>query len=289
MEKEKITVFDMILQIIDQLSIEEEVEIMGILRKREEEREKKRMSRCLAGIAEQELQKRVDKGEIKETTKTRYHPIYKRCFLETDFGNLDATEITEAEVEEFIIEAHESFGLNRNDMLCFMGLLQAGLNELSDRGLLTFVPDKKMYRSYAESDKGNKYIDNPYSEEETESIMKWIEEHSATDIRALAVGLWFTGNISPEEIIGLKKDDCWNSDGGLEKGIFKEDEKKKYVTDAFKLHSDEEQQYIFMVKKESRWRRLNARSLQIKLYYICQSIGIKYRAFHKNDIIIPDK
>jgi len=290
MEKERMTIYDMILQIINsnQLSADEEAEVLGILRKREEEREKKRMSRCLAGVIEEKMQKMVEEGIIKEATKTRYHPIYKRCFLETNFGNLDATEITEAEVEEFIIEAHESFGLNRNDMLCFMGLLQKGLNELSDRGLLTFVPDKQMYRSYVESDRENKYIDNPYSEEETERIMKWIEEHSDTDIRALAVGLWLTGNISPEEIIGLKKDDCWNSDNGIEKGIFKEDEKKKYVTEAFKLHPDEEQ-YIFMLKKEGRWRRLNERSLQIKLYYICRSIGITYRAFHKNEIIIPDK
>lgn len=290
MERERITVYDMMVQVIqgNQLSAGEEAEIMAVLQERGEEREKKRMGRCLAGVIEAEMQKKVEAGIIMEAAKKLYHPIYRRCFLETNPGNLDAAEITEAGIEEFIIEAHESFGLNRHDMLCFMGLLQIGLNELSDRGLLTFVPDKKMYRSYVEFDRGIKYIDNPYSVEETKSIMEWIEEHSDTDTGALAVGLWFTRDISPEEIIALKKDDCWYSDSGIEKGIFKEDEKKKYVTEAFKMHPDEEQ-YIFMLKKEGRWRRLNERSLQIKLYYICRDIGIRYRAFHKNETIIPNK
>lgn len=290
MERERITVYDMMVQVIqgNQLSAGEEAKIMAVLRERGEEREKKRMSRCLAGVIEAEMQKKVEAGIILEATKKWYYPIYRRCFLETNPGNLDAAEITEAGVEEFIIEAHESFGLNRNDMLCFMGLLQTGLNELSDRGLLTFVPNKKMYRSYVEFDRGIKYIDNPYSAEETKSIMEWIEEHSDTDTGALAVGLWFTRDISPEEIIALKKDDCWYSGSGIEKGIFKEDEKKKYVTEAFKMHPDEEQ-YIFMLKKEGRWRPLNERSLQIKLYYICRAIGIRYRVFHKNETIIPNK
>lgn len=51
------------------------------------------------------------------------------------------------------------------------------------------------------------------------------------------------------------------------KGIFKDSKKLRYVTEAFKLHSADEQ-YVFRIKKEGRWRKLNERSLQIKLNYI---------------------
>lgn len=290
MEKDRTTVTDMIIMTINdnRLSVKEEVEIMDILRGRGEGREKKRMSRCLAGIAEQELQKRVDKGEIKESTKNRYHPIFRRCFLETEIGNMDAAELSESVVKDFVMEANEFLGLNRNDMYFFMGMLQTGLNKMSDMGLLTFEPDRKMYRVYVESERGIRYIDNPYSPEETKSIMDWIEEHSDIDVRALAVGLWLTGNISPEEIVALRKEDCWDSGSGIEKGMFKECARQRFVTEANKHHPDEEQ-YVFMVRKDGRWKRLNERSLQIKLYYICQDIGIVYRAFHKNEAIIPGR
>lgn len=67
----------------------------------------------------------------------------------------------------------------------------------------------------------------------------------------------------------LKKEDCWenNNDLFVGKGIFKDSKKLRYVTEAFKLHSADEQ-YVFRIKKEGRWRKLNERSLQIKLNYI---------------------
>lgn len=298
MEKERITVFDMIVQVVDgnQLHEDEEIELMKILRRRGEEREEKRMSRCLAGIVEIEMRKKVQEGIIKASTKHRYQPIYRRCFLETEFGNLDAAEITESAVKEFIIEAHESFGLNRNERMCFMGLLQTGLNKMSEDEMLDFVPDKKIYKNYIEIENGKNFILNPYFEEETKCIFDWIKRHP-DDIRGLAVGLWFLGEIAPEEIIRLKredlKDSCGNNTG--EATVIKKsdadsylsltDMRSKIIHAALDLHPDGGLEYIFMIKKENRWRRLVDNSLSIKLYYICQDIGIKYKAFHKNDVI----
>ena len=170
-----------------------------------------------------------------------------------------------------------------------MNMLKTGINKMSDLKLLNFAPNKKMFRGYVENDKGIKYIGNPYSQEETNKIMEWVE-NDFFDVRGLAVALWLSADISPEEIVALKKEDCWKNDNDLiiGKGIFEEDKKLRYVTEAFKLHPADEQ-YVFMVKKDGRWRKLNERSLQIKLYYICQDIGITYRAFHKNEIILPNK
>lgn len=289
MEKERMTIYDMILQIINsnQLSADEEAEVLGILRKREEERESARMSMCLAGVIEAEMQKKVEDGIIKQSTKDRYHPVYRRCFLETKTGNMAASELSDSIIQEFIMEAHEFFGLNRNDMHLFMGMLQMGLNKMSDTGLLTFSPNKKLYRGYIESDRGIRYIDNPYSDEETNKIMSWVE-NNFFDSRGLAVALWLSSNISPEEIVSLGKEDCWDSDSGVGKGLFRDNIKMRYVSTALKLHPENEE-YIFMVKKDGGWKKLNERSLQIKLYYICQDIGITYRAFHKNETILPSK
>lgn len=290
MKKEGITMFDMITQIINsnQLSSDEEARLMNVLKERVEEREKKRRSRCLAGVIEGELKKKVEEGSYKESTKSRYHPIYRRCFQETQTGNLDASELSESVIREFIVEAHEFFGLNnKNDMTVFMGLLQMGLNSMLDQGMLLFVPDKKLYRKHIESDRGIKYIDNPYLPEEVKKIMDWVESH-LFDSRRLAVALWLSSNISPEEIVSLKKENCWEDDLGEGKGIFEERARLRIVREAFDLHPEDEQ-YIFMVKKDGRWRKLNEKSLQIKLYYICQDLKITYRAFHKNETIIPDR
>lgn len=292
MEKEgKITMIDMMVQVIqgDQLSSDEEAKLMEVLKERVEEREKKRRNRCLAGVIEQELEKKVEDGIIKESTKNRYHPIFRRCFEETTTGNLDASELSESVIREFIMEAHEFLGLNANDMYFFMAMLQMGLNKLSDMSILAFNPDRKMFRGYIESDRGIRYIDNPYSPEETKNIIDWVESHFS-DARGLAVALWLSSNISPEEIVSLKRSDCWGNDNDFEKGkgIFKENVRLRLVSKAFKLHPENDR-YVFMVKKDGGWRKLNERSLQIKLYYICQDIGIKYRAFHKNETIIPDR
>lgn len=289
MKEQKITVFDMVLQLIqgNQLSPEEEAELMEVLTRRGEEREEKRKSRCLAGVIEAEMQRKVEDGIIKQSTKNRYYPIFRRCFLETKIGNMPASELSDSVIREFIIEAHEFMGLNRNDMYFFMGMLQTGLNKMSDAGFLAFNPDRKLYRGYIESDRGIRYIDNPYSEEETKELMKWIESHFE-DSRGLAVALWLSSDISPEEIVALTKEKCWDSGNGMEKGIFRQDTKKRLITAAFNLHPENEE-YIFMVKKDGKWRKLNERSLQIKLYYICQDIGITYRAFHKNETIVPNK
>ena len=305
MRGERITVFDMILQIIDgnQLSAEEETEIFGILEQRGRKRESARMSKCLAGVIEAEMQKKVDEGIIKESTKNRYHPIFRRCFQETIIGNMASSDLSEEIIREYIIEAHESFGLNRTEMTLFMGFLQTGLNWMSEKGMLNFEPDKKLYKNYIEAERGRNLIYNPYSVEETEAIMNWVEKHP-DDMRGLAVALWLHGDISPEEIVKLKKKDLVDSSGNnstdsvtviqtpdADSYLHLTEKRNQIIKAALKLHSDEEQDYIFMAREGRRWKRLNDKSIQLKLYYICEDIGegVVYRAFHHNDVIVNDK
>ena len=263
MEKNRTTMTDMIIQTIidNQLSAEEEIEIMDVLRGRGEEREKKRMSRCLAGVIEVEMLKKVEEGVIKESTKNRYYPIYRRCFKENKIGNMDSSELTEEIIQDYIIEAHESFGLNRNDMTFFIGFLQIGINKLAEDGMLDFIPDKKIYKNYIETKQDKNFIYNPYPEEETKKIMEWVEKHP-DDVRGLAVALWLLGDISPEEIIKLKKQDLVDSSGNKTDNIrmirkpnavsylLLTDERNRLIKAALDLHPSDGLEYIFMVKKK---------------------------------------
>lgn len=299
MEGNKVTMGQMIIQMIqgDQLSITEESEILGILEERQRKREEEKMGRCLAGVIESVLTEKVREGKIKAASKKRYHPIYKRCFVETIIGNMDASELTEALIKEIIIDAHETLGTSRNDMLYFMGLLQIGLNKMSEEGLLNFMPNKKLFITFAEAEKETNYRDNPYSIEEMEDLMAWVERNP-DDVRGLAVGLWLSGGISPEEIIDLKKE-CLEDSGatsagelttikrpGSDRYLRLTSVRKRILDAALQIQSNNGMEYVFMVEKEHRWRKLTKKSLQIKLYYICEDLGIKYKAFHCNDVIL---
>ena len=212
--------------------------------------------------------------------------------MDTTYGNLDAASLSEAVIQEFISEALESYNLNRKDLLFFTGMLKLGLDKMAQSKLISFTPDTKMLKSYIEPVDEFRYIRNPYSEKETALIMKWIKDHPS-DTRALASGLWFSGGLCPIQIINLKKEDFLdNNDTGdktiiFDPNIFNMLQRAIYIHKAIKLHP-EDTIYVFMVEKDGTWKKLSGRSLQLKLYYICQDIGIKYKSFHQNEVIYDE-
>lgn len=295
MYKNTMTVYDIMVEMIEdnQLSLEEEAELKNFLDERQTERDEEKRNRCLSGIIEKELAELVQAGKLSQATQQRYHPILRRCFMETSYGNLDASMLSESVIQEFVIEAHESYNLNRNDLLFFTGMLKLGLNKMARLGLISFTPHKKMFKNCMEPVQGIRQIINPYSERETNLITEWIEDHPS-DTRALAIGLWLSGGLSPLQIINLKKADCWGEDSTdnktieFDRNIFRMWQRANYIMKAIKLHP-EDAKYVFMVKKDGNWKKLTDKSLPIKLYYICQDIGIKYKAFHLNEMIVEDE
>lgn len=177
------------------------------------------------------------------------------------------------------MQAGKLYQSNQNSMTCFMGLLQGGLNRMEEDSMLGFIPDRQLYKKYIEKVMGITYISNPYGEEKTK-IMGWVDRHP-DDIRGLAVGLWFTGEISAAQIASLKKEDCG-------RGILKKEERAKYISMALKLQP-KNGSYVFMAERKGGWEKLMARSLQTKLYYICDDLGIEYRRIHKDEAFICRK
>lgn len=268
------------------LSKEEEYQIKDCI-------EKRKRRRCLAGIIDDELILNVKSGMISDCAKEKNYSLYKRCFLESRIGNMDASELSEMIIREFIEEVEESFGLDDYEMQCFMGLLQYGLNRMADENILNFVADRRVYRHYIEAERGVIFIDNPYSFSETESIKVWIDRHP-DDIRGLALGYFFTTDVSLTEIVHMEKAD--QSENSLispdivkiNKNVRISKEKARIISKALKKCPPKEMN-IFMVQKRGKWQKLNEKGIQLRLYHICQELGITYRPIGKNEALLTKK
>lgn len=142
---------------------------------------------------------------------------------------------------------------------------------------------------------GIRFIDNPYTAEETAVIREWVEDHPF-DVRGLAVSLWLSGGIAPEAIINLRTSDCWS--GGrdthelihmgniaVDRSIFQQWDRFRIVKRAMELHQAK-QPYVFMVYDRNQWSKLNGNAIQLKMFHICRNLGIRYRKFSNNEIIL---
>ena len=160
--------------------------------------------KCLAIVIDEEIRKNESTKKYMEL----YSHILNLCFWETETGCTKAEKLSAKAVRAFISKVRDSFGLKEIEELVFMQLLALGLKKMEDDGLLKFVPDGIMFRRYIASKKDISYIQNPYTEEETEKIMEWSKTHPA-DVRAHAISLWFTKGLTLTDIVTLTKKDCW--------------------------------------------------------------------------------
>lgn len=301
MEDDKITMYDMVAQMVrnNQFSVKQEEELEIMLAGRKEKREEERLSRCLYGIAVHELDAKVCSKEFKPSTAKRYKTIIQKCFS-GKYGNMDASNLNEEILHEYITEVHESYGLSRNEMFMFMNLLKKALGKMSENGILEFVPSKNLFVNHMENTFGTKLIDCPYSYNEQVAITQWIVSHSS-DVRGLACGLWLIGGdgLSPDRIINMKKQDAWKygmeglNEQNADNDIFDFDPaadrakaRESVIKKALSLHP-EETSYVFMLpKKESvGWKKLSGSTLQIKMNWICSSLNIPFKSFHGNEAI----
>lgn len=121
------------------------------------------------------------------------------------------------------------------------------------------------------------YIDNPYSTEEIEKIKEWIDLHP-NDIRGLVLGWWFAGNLSFAEIANMEREDDHND-------IFRKRKRARFIINALKLHP-ENKDYVFMAVNEGRLEKLIPQSFQMKLYHVCNRLGLEYKRINRNEAIV---
>lgn len=286
-----ITLADMVIRLIadNQLSAEEEIKIKKMI----EEKQRERGGRCLAVVIDMEMTKKLPSEDIR--MKNMYQSVYQKCFKKSRVGNMDSLKLTEKIISKYKRDVRELYGLNENEMVFFMGMLQVGLDKMAEEGILNFVPDKEMFHNFMNPKTRTSYIDNPYTNEETVKIMEWSELHS-TDMRGMAVSLWFAGGISLTEIVNLTKKDCWggkrqeDSIMEFEERLFDAGISSKIAAKALNLHP-REVRYVFAVPRRdgTGWKKLTEIGLQRKLNCICRDIGIAYKNIAKNEAIRHDK
>lgn len=277
-ENKVITLCEMVKQIIseNQLSEVDEAEIRTILEEKKKKEEDK--GTCLVSVIEIELEKAIKSGQIYEENTGLYKSVFEKIIKRSEIGNIPAIELSNDLIRKFVLQAGKIYERDRTRLKCFTGMLQTGLNKMAEEDMLDFVPDKHVYKNYLMCpSSGIRYINNPYINEETVRINEWINLH-LDDIRALALGLWFFGDVSLLEIVNLKKEDA-------HKGIFRKLERARLISKALELNS-KNGNYVFMKINEGNLEKLTAQGLMMKLYHICNKLGIEYKMINRNVAIL---
>ncbi len=274
---DKITIIcKMVRQIIDEDKLLDEDEIRKILKEKGKKEEDRGI--CLASVIEKELENAIKTGQICESNAGMYQYVFDTSIKNSEIGNMPAEDLSDMLVRKFVLQAEKTYERDRTRLKCFTGMLQTGLNKMAEEDMLDFVPERHVYKNYLMcQDKGIRYIENPYSAEEIEKIKEWVELHPK-DVRGQAIGLWFSGNVSMEEIANMKKEDA-------HKGIFRKWERARFIINALKLHP-ENKDYVFMAVNEGRLEKLTPQSFQMKLYHVCNRLGLEYKRINRNEAIV---
>lgn len=266
------------------LSIYEEYQLKKFL-----DKAIKNEGKCLASA----IIKRIEKNDAALIEYIKHKDlclfILDKCFWETETGTMEAEKLTLKVINDFTSKVIEKFGLKAHEEILFMRMLQMGLNQMDDEKILKFSPDRMLYRKYAASKVDISYISNPYTEEDTEKIMNWANNHPA-DVRAQAVSLWFTKGLTLKDIVTLTKKECWGKPeerivrNGIQ--LFCIPIRSKIVRHALNTHPPEVE-FVFSVSNSdcTGWERLSEKGLLLKLKAICKKIGITYKPILINEAI----
>lgn len=244
--------------------------------------------KCLAVAIVKKVEENA--GALKKSKKfwDLYLFILEKCFWETEVGTMEAKKLTLKIISDFTSEVIEKFGLEDDEEILFVLMLQMGLNKMDDDKILKFSPDRMIFRKYASSKADISYIPNPYSEEETEKIMNWAKTHPAS-VLTQATSLWFTKGLTLKDIVNLTKKDCWGENCIEREGIelFRTSFRAKIVRRALDMHPPKVE-YVFSVPNSdgSGWKKLTEKGLLINLKHICKQTGIIYKPILVNEAII---
>lgn len=94
----------------------------------------------------------------------------------------------------------------------------------------------------------------------------------------MAIGLWFTGDVSLLEIANLKREEC-------HKDIFKKWKRARFVAKALELHP-KNKDYVFMAINDGKLEKLTPQSFQMKLYHVCNRLGINYKKINRDEAMV---
>ena len=152
MQKEdKITLLcKVVSQIINenQLLEMDEAELGKILEDKEKPKKKEEDSKesCLAGIIEHEMNNKMKDIQVEEASRKCYQSVLNDYFWQNEIGRMPVSALSDTGIRKFIVQAEETYKMNRRNMICFMGLLQVGLDRIAKDGMADLVYVYELYR-----------------------------------------------------------------------------------------------------------------------------------------------
>lgn len=152
MQKEdKITLLcKVVSQIINENQLLEmnEAELGKILEDKEKPKKKEEDSKesCLEGIIEEEMNNKMKDRQVEETSKKCYKSVLNDYFWKNEIGRMPVSALSDPVIRKFIVQAEETYRMNRRNMICFMGLLQVGLDRIAKDGMADLVYVYELYR-----------------------------------------------------------------------------------------------------------------------------------------------
>lgn len=268
------------------LDAAEEERIWKLLDKRRRERIKRKeracSCTCLLDLAEQEMKKL---RELRmENMMKNMDDIIKCRFQESRTATKDLACLSEDDIRRFLIHESEHHFTDTKGWLKFMGVLQEAVYAAENLGM-DFHSYKQLFHNCHKNAVLN--VNMPYTQEEKRKLTEWLDQNRS-DMQALAVDLWLSGEISTAEIIGLKKNGLLDSDGRCSRNpvVLKKNEdaewylplagrRERIIRDALKIQEENniECDYIFISGDNGKLPFL---SVQKKLSEICRLLGIKY-------------
>lgn len=293
MEKPTVRMVDLVTGLIadGRLTATEEASLRDLLVQRADEQE----GMSLAGYIEREAKEATDL-QLERLWEIQDR-LYRYCIRGSSIADKRVSELTEDDIRRYIIQTAESYEMDKNSWFVFLTMLQRALNAMSFEGVLGFDPPSGMQFKFYYLASRKQGVERPYAGLEWRKIRDWLEQNPQ-DAIGLALALWFEGEISPKEIIGLKKTDLLDSDGECSESptvIKKNDsedyllltkKRKQIIRAALDLYPDVNREYVFMVRGKKRLKKLPKKSLQEKMESICGELEIVYKSFRCTDMIL---
>ena len=147
-KEDKITVLcQVVSQIIADNQLLDEDKIRKILEEKVKKKEEDSKI-CLASIIEKELVCAIQSGQICEENAEMYWSVFEKSIKKSEIGNMPAKELSDILIKKFVLQAGKVYEMDRTRLKCFTGMLQTGLNKMSEEDMLGFVPEKHVYKNY---------------------------------------------------------------------------------------------------------------------------------------------
>lgn len=293
MVKPMVGIADLVTGLIEggQLTAAEEASLRELLVQRAQEQ--KGMS--LAGYIEREAKEATDLQL--DRLKEMQIRLCRYCIRGSSIGDKRVSELTADDIRRYIIQTAESYEMDKNSWFVFLTMLQRALDAMSFEGVLGFDPPSGMQFKYYHLASRKQGVERPYAGLEWRKIRDFLEQNPQ-DVIGLALALWYEGEISPKEIIGLRRMDLLDSDGNYSESptVIKKNsaedyllltkKRKQIIRAALDLYPGADREYVFMVRGKKRLKKLPKMSLQEKMESICGELGIGYKSFRCTDMIL---